>query len=145
MNAITLLKNEHEKVKKQLTHIESILSQPEDKKLLFSALCADIIRHEQMEHTVWYPHFNNNKKLDQTVSHLISEEKHAENSIDKFKTLKTENEWDEMFLKFKNEVEHHANEEETKLFPHVIKLFTTEELDEIGNEMKEFNEGVLTK
>jgi hemerythrin superfamily protein len=108
------------------------------KKRRFKALCQDLLRHETMEHKVWYPNFKNNKKIKSEVKHLLSEEKHAEMAIKKFKTIKTPKEWDTHFAKFKKAVENHAREEEKKLFPNVRKILDKLELMEIGKQMQRF-------
>jgi hemerythrin superfamily protein len=81
-----------------------------------------------------------NEKLDETVKHLITEEKTAAKEIKEFKGIDQEDKWEEKFLKFKKAVEQHAHEEETKLFPKVEKILNEDELEEIGTEMREFKE-----
>jgi hemerythrin superfamily protein len=138
MDAITFLLKEHDKVRKTFAEINDESHRDETKKEMFNALCQDLIRHETMEQKVWYPHFKNNEKLDDTVKHLITEEKSAANTIKEFEKIKTEPEWEEKFLKFKKDVEHHASEEEHKLFPVVKKILDEVELEKIGKEMQEF-------
>jgi hypothetical protein len=91
-----------------------------------------------MEQEVWYPHFKN--KLSDKVKHLVTEEKHAEKAIDKLDALKIEQAWEENFLKFKDDVEHHAREEENNLFPEVQSLLSDKELEIIGMKMREYKE-----
>uniref|UniRef100_UPI0003698E9B hemerythrin domain-containing protein n=1 Tax=Legionella tunisiensis TaxID=1034944 RepID=UPI0003698E9B len=91
----------------------------------FENLCHDLIRHEAMEHKVWYPCLKDNEKLDSTVKHLLTEEKSAEEAIKEFDDIKTQQEWEKKFARFKNNVIRHAEEEENKLFPQVkIYLIT---------------------
>jgi hemerythrin superfamily protein len=143
MNAIDFLINEHEKVKINLAKI-SDTNHTEDARLkLFTDLCKDLLRHETMEHTVWYPHFKNNPKLSRTVKHLLKEENHAEKAIKSFPNIKNFNEWEAKFAKFKSDVEAHAKEEETLLFPEVKKLLSEEDLLKIGKAMANFKRDVL--
>jgi hypothetical protein len=136
MNAILFLINEHEKVKHILADICDKSHKEETKLKIFHELAHHLIRHETMEQKIWYPHFKD--KLEDTVKHLISEEKSAAQAIIELEKIKNQNMWDEKFLKFKNDVEHHASEEEHKLFPNVKKILTEEELEKIGKEMYEF-------
>lgn len=140
MNAIEFLLKEHDKVRRTFAEIDSDSHKTETKKKMFDALCADLLRHETMEHKVWYPHFKNNDKVDDTVKHLVKEEKHAENAIKQFDNVKTEEEWLQKFKKFKSDVEHHAHEEESKLFPKIKSLFSEAELEKIGKEMYAFKQ-----
>jgi hemerythrin superfamily protein len=136
MNAIKFLINEHHHVRVLLKDIGDKSHRGETKKKMFDQLSRDLIRHESMEQHVWYPRFKNSEKIDDTVKHLITEENKAELAIKSFENIKTEAAWDKKFAEFKKEVEHHAAEEEEKLFPKIEHLLTVEELEEIGKEME---------
>lgn len=136
MNAIDFLVKEHNRVRKMLRTICDESHQYATQKKQFLLLSQDLIRHETMEHEVWYPHFK--EKLPETVKHLLTEEKHAEKAIKKMSDLKTEDAWKENLLKFKTAVEHHAKEEEEELFPEVAKILSEKELEKIGLEMFDF-------
>lgn len=138
MNAINFLINEHNKVRKILTDLSHSAHHAAAKNEIFDNLCHELLRHEAMEHKVWYPHFRNNIKLDKTVKHLLTEEKHAEKAIAEFNKIRTQNEWEKKFTEFKKAIEKHANEEEDKLFPNVEKILDEELLERIGEEMQEF-------
>ncbi|MFT4059109.1 MAG: hemerythrin domain-containing protein [Legionella sp.] len=142
MNAIEFLIKEHDKVRTTLDDIANGSHHFDTQKKRFELLIHDLIRHEKMEYTVWYPHFKN--EVPDTVKHLLKEEKSAEKEIKKIDGLKTEAAWKEHFIKFKQDVEHHAQEEEKKLFPEVKKILTEKQLLEIGLSMlvfkKEYSE-----
>lgn len=138
MNAIQFLIKEHDHVRRILGEIEDDSHRDKTKRKMFDELCDDLLRHETMEHKVWYPHFNKNEKIDDTVRHLLSEEQHAEKAINQFKRIKNQAEWDEKFQQFKKDVEHHASEEEEKLFPKVKTILSEKELEMIGKKMWAF-------
>jgi iron-sulfur cluster repair protein YtfE (RIC family) len=137
MNAITFLRKEHEKIRQSLTEI-SHASQPDMMKKKFQALSQELMMHETMEQKIWYPRFKSHPNLDETIKHLILEEQHAEKKLKALEASKTDAEWKEKFTKLKQEIEHHAAEEEKKLFPHIEKILGKGELEEIGEEMQEF-------
>lgn len=136
MNAIDFLIKEHNKVRKLLTDIDEQPHHYETKRKMFELVSADLMRHESMEQTLWYPCFKS--KLPETVKHLVTEENFAEKAIKKLEALKTEDVWEKYFSKFKDDVEHHADEEESDLFPEVQKLLSESELEQIGKKMYEF-------
>lgn len=138
MNAIDFLIREHDKVRQTLLDITDKSHREETRMKMFHGLCQDLIRHETMEHKVWYPHFRNDRRLSETVQHLLHEEEGAEKAIKQFAQINTPDAWEEQFSKFKNAVENHAREEELDLFPQVEKLFSKEELEKIGREMYQF-------
>lgn len=143
MNAIDFLKKEHEKVKKTLAEISEESHRQETKLKMFSTLCSELIRHETMEHQVWYPHFK--ERLSKEVQHLIKEEKSAEKAIAQFSQVKDESTWEIKFEKFKKDVLHHAEEEEQELFPEVAKLLSDNELEKIGLDMHQFKQEYTEK
>jgi len=143
MNAITFLIKEHRRFRKNLAIISEQTTNYNAKKRMFADFCKDLIIHEAMEQIVWYPYFKNNKKLKSEVKHLLSEEKHADNAIKKLSNLKTKEAWEEKFLDFKNDVEHHANEEEEKLFPNVKEILEEAKLEQIGKELQKFKNSLI--
>lgn len=140
MNAIDFLIKEHNHVREILSEISNNSAHSETQKKLFSSLCKDLIRHEEMEHQVWYPHFKNDSRLSQEVKHLLSEEKHAENALKQFDDIHLQKEWERKFSKLKDEVEKHAREEEQQLFPEVKKILSNEDLEQIGLDMSQFKQ-----
>ncbi|KTC99508.1 hemerythrin domain-containing protein [Legionella erythra] len=138
MNAIDFLIKEHNRVRKMLADINDASHREETRRKLFAVLSQDLIRHEKMEHTVWYPHFKD--RLDDTVKHLVSEEKGAERAIRQLDETATAATWEEKFSKFKKDVEHHATEEEQILFPKVKTLLSEDELEKIGQQMFHFKQ-----
>ena len=136
MNAIEFLIKEHNKVRELLSNIDDETHRYETKRKMFDGLAEDLVRHETMEHDVWYPHFKN--QLPDAVRHLVTEEKIAEKAIHKLNEMQTESAWEEQFIKFKRDVEHHAKEEEDDLFPEVKRILSEPELEKIGLKMYEF-------
>ena len=140
MNAIEFLIKEHNKVRTMFEEIEGSSKGFESKLDLFNTMCDDLLRHETMEHKIWYPHFKNDSRLKDDVKHLLREENDAEKAIKKLNDIEDEKAWEQQFAQFKKEVQHHANEEEEKLFPEVKQILDEAKLLKIGKEMKEFKE-----
>lgn len=136
MNAIEFLTEEHNKVRQMLSSIEENKKPHTVKVKLFDILADNLLRHEKMEHQLWYPHFRD--KLPKTVQHLLTDEKGAEKAIKKLEGLDNEQIWDQTFAKFKKDVEQHAQEEEENLFPEVRHILSVTELKKIGKEMRQF-------
>lgn len=137
MNAISFLINEHNRFRKTFNDISETSHRDETKRKMLSDLCKDLVRHETMEQNLWYPHFKDKDEFKDIVKHLVSEEKTAAGVIKDLEKAKSQKEWQEKFLKLKHDVEHHANEEETKLFPRVKNFLSEKKLEEIGKEMSE--------
>lgn len=136
MNAIEFLIYEHDKMRKKLSEINNNSHNFETRRKMFDGLCQDLMIHERVEEEKWYPHFKN--KLSSRVKHLINEEQHVAKEINNFSAIHDEKVWHDKYVKFKKAVEHHADEEEIKLFSEVNKLLTETQLDEIGKELREY-------
>lgn len=141
MNAIDFLIKEHNHVRALLADLLNPSHRFDTRQKLFSELSQDLLRHEEMEHTVWYPQFKN--KVPDTVKHLLKEEHHAEREIKKINELKTEEAWLNHIIQFSKDVNHHANEEEDNLFPEVKNILTEQELEQIGKQMHHFKKEYL--
>lgn len=139
MNAINFLKNEHKKIK---TCFKKIKEEANFKKQCeeFKPFSQMLLRHEKMEQTLWYPVLEkfNIKYVNKVVDHLISEEKDAKKLIQEMMNLKSDRVWKSKFITLNTDVEHHATEGETKLFPTAAKLLPKEILEEIGKKMDEY-------
>ncbi len=138
MNAIKFLITEHDRVRKMLSDIDQDSHRSETKRKLFDELLQELLRHEKMEQTVWYPFLRVNKTLTDLIPHLISEEKSASKAMKAIEKITSQADWEEKFSEFRSDVEHHAKEEETKLFPHVENILSKDELEKIGKEMLQF-------
>ncbi|WP_298627614.1 hemerythrin domain-containing protein [uncultured Legionella sp.] len=136
MNAIDFLIKEHNHVRNLLVDVLNPSHRFDTRQKIFADLSSDLLRHETMEHTVWYPHFKS--KVPDTVKHLLKEEQHAEREIKKINELKSEDAWLTHLMKFSEDVEHHAREEEGKLFPEVKAILSEQELEQIGKQMQHF-------
>ena len=143
MNAIQFLISEHNKVRLALAEIENPVNSFETRRKLFEKLSHEIIAHEKVEEKKWYPHFSD--ILDSRVNHLVNDAKYAANEIEKFKHISDEKAWNDKFVNFKKAVEHHAAEEEIKLFPVVEQLLDQDQLDKIGVELMEYKNYLINE
>jgi hemerythrin superfamily protein len=137
MDAITFLKQEHNRFKKTLAAILK-LSDPKKVKLKFKALSQDLLRHESMEEKTWYPVLRKNADLRSIIKHLVSEEKSAGKAIKSLLKAEVGLLWKLRFYKLKHDIEHHAKEEEQGLFPKARQVLTKTQLKALGAKMRKF-------
>ena len=149
MDAITLLKEDHQKVKKLMGELEKTTERGvKTREELFTKLVSELTVHEKIEEQIFYPRVKE-QATTKKVEELIAESYEEHHFVD---TVKAElqdtpfeaEEWAAKFKVMKENVEHHAfEEEEEKLFPKVQKIFSTDELDEMGTEMEELKQELL--
>lgn len=136
LDAIALLKQDHEKVRTLLGSLERATG-PRRAKLL-AQIDRELKVHTTIEEEIFYPAFREaaTKKDDQVMVYEAVQEHHmvdlalpeageGENNEDLRAKAKV----------VKELVEHHADEEEDDMFPRARKLFGREELRALGERM----------
>ncbi len=149
MDAITLLEQDHQKVKKLMGEIEKTTERgAKTREQLFTKLVEELTVHEKIEEQIFYPEVKEratSKKLEDLVTE--SYEEHHFVDIVKAEIEKTPLESEEWAAKFKvmmENIEHHAfEEEEGKMFPKVRKAFNKAELEDMGTRMAELKEQLM--
>lgn len=140
MNAIDLLKADHEKVKAILTQLSESTDRAVKKRTdLLDKLEMEISIHTQLEEQVLYPAFKAAGGKDEAEMYYEAKEEHR--TVDSLvlpdlkSTDPTTPEFAGRVKVVKELLEHHIEEEETDMFPKAKKLLGKEKLDELGEEM----------
>ena len=137
MDALELLKQDHEKVKELFEEAEESQDQKE-KTRIFSEIQAELETHARIEETVFYPAMEQHDELKDMVLESIEEHRQIKTLLKEIDGLKADSEKFEPKLKVLMEnVEHHAEEEEEgKMFPKVREICSQEDLDNLGEELE---------
>ena len=150
MDALTLLEQDHQKVKKLMSEIEKTTERGiKTREQLFNKLVEELTIHEKIEEQIFYPEVKEratSKQLEELVTE--SYEEHHFVDLVKAEIENTPFEAEEWAAKFKvmmENIEHHAfEEEEGKMFPKVRKVFSKSELEDMGTEMSELKEQLMS-
>ena len=142
MNAIDLLKADHEKVKAILTQLSESTDRAVKKRTdLLDKLEMEISIHTQLEEQILYPAFKAAGGKDEAEMYYEAKEEHR--TVDSLvlpdlkKTDPTTPEFAGRVKVVKELLEHHIEEEETEMFPQAKKLLGKEKLDQLGEQMLE--------
>ena len=137
MNALELLKTDHQKVKELLKTAEGGKNEKQQKQL-FDQIKAELETHAHIEETIFYPAVAKNEELKDMVLESLEEHKQVKTLLREMENLSSDSEKFEPKLKVLMEnVEHHAvEEEEGKMFPKVRKFMKPAELEELGQELQ---------
>ncbi len=149
MDALTLLEQDHQKVKKLMGEIEKTTERGiKTREQLFNKLVAELTVHEKIEEQIFYPEVMEratSKQLEELVTE--SYEEHHVVDIVKAEIETTPFEAEEWAAKFKvmmENIEHHAfEEEEGKMFPKVRRALGKDELEDMGTRMQELTEQLM--
>ena len=142
MDALSLLKLDHDKVKGVITQIEETTARATKKREeLFQGLVDDLTVHERIEEEIFYPTVGKHEKAKDIVLESYVEHEVVDDLTDEISTLEADDDkWLPTFKVFKENLEHHITEEEDELFPKVREIFSKEELQEIGGQMAALKE-----
>jgi iron-sulfur cluster repair protein YtfE (RIC family) len=139
MNAIDLILSEHKRIKHLLSiSYEMAKGMPSKRKTIITNLGKELVLHETMEQKIWYPYLDVSA-YKKTITHLKKEEKSASKAINKLKKMNANSDaWIKGLKKLKDDVLHHAKDEESKLLPKVKENISPKLLKLIGDEMQAF-------
>ena len=142
MDALSLLKQDHDKVKEVITRIEETTARTTKKREeLFQGLVDDLTVHERIEEEIFYPTVGKHEKAKDIVLESYVEHDVVDDLTDEISTLEAADEkWLPTFKVFKENLEHHIKEEEDELFPKVREIFSKEELQDMGGQMAALKE-----
>ena len=137
MDALELLKEDHQKVKELFEEAEGAEDEKEKRKL-FDEIQTELETHARIEESVFYPAMEKREELKDMVLESIEEHKQVKTLLREIDNLKADSEKFEPKLKVLMEnVEHHAEEEEEgKMFPKVRQLFSQQDLESLGQELE---------
>ena len=143
MDALTLLEQDHQKVKKIMGELEKTTERGvKTRQELFTKLEQELVVHEKIEEQIFYPRVKEQattKKLEEIVTESFEEHHFVNVVMAEIKQTPFEaEEWAAKFSVMKENIEHHAfEEEEGEMFPKVRKIFSKTELEDMGAEMEE--------
>ena len=139
MDVIKLLKQDHQKVKKILEELEETTERATTKRQqLFAEVQSELRLHELVEEEIVYPAFREQSKLKDIVLEGYEEHHVVDLIMDEIAGEPvTDETWAAKVKVMKENVEHHVEEEEDKMFPQARKLFAEEELEKLGEHVEQ--------
>ncbi len=150
MNAIDLLKADHEKVKAILTQLSESTDRALKKRSdLLGKLEMEISIHTRLEEEILYPAFKEAGSKEQDVMYFEAKEEHRTVDSLVLPDLKLTDPGTPEFAGrvkvVKELLEHHIEEEETEMFPQAKKLLGKAKLDELGQQMEKMKADHMKK
>ena len=139
MDVIKLLKQDHQKVKKMLEELDETTERATTKRQqLFAEVQSELRLHELVEEEIVYPAFREQSKLKDIVLEGYEEHHVVDLIMDEIAGEPvTDETWAAKVKVMKENVEHHVEEEEDKMFPQARKLFAEEELEKLGEQVEQ--------
>jgi hemerythrin superfamily protein len=141
MDAITLLTDDHKKVRALLTELADTTNRAEKTRAeLLAKIAKELEVHTTIEEEIFYPAFKEagQKSDDNKMFFEAMEEHRAAGDLvlpDLLKTNVTSDQFGGRAKVLKELVEHHADEEEKEMFPRARTLLGKEALVELGERL----------
>mgnify|MGYP000023488886 CR=1 FL=1 len=138
MSIYTYLKNDHKKILKLLQRIEDEgPEESESRTDLFNELKEVLLIHEHAEEEAFYKPLKENSNLDEELDENEEEHEETENLLQQLTDPGLVGEdWYDVFLELKSEMEAHIEEEEDELFEKARGVFSTNDAQDLEDDMK---------
>ena len=138
MDAISLLKADHDKMKKLLNELETTTERGvKTRTELFATIKGELMVHEAIEEEIFYPELKRHPKAKDIVLEGYEEHHVVDLLMGELEALDVSDEtWGAKALVMKENVEHHMEEEEGDMFKKARQVFDKAELEELGERME---------
>ncbi|HAS10111.1 MAG TPA: hemerythrin [Acidimicrobiaceae bacterium] len=139
MDAITLLTTDHDEVRDLFEQFRTA-EEAEDKarmKELQKEIFSELETHTRIEEDIFYPAVRDTdeEELAETVDEGVQEHHVVKVLMREIEDVSGDDTFIAKMKVLMENVEHHAEEEETDMFPDLRKRMSQERLDELGAEM----------
>jgi hypothetical protein len=137
MEALSLLKEDHGKVKKMLKDLDSTTERGvKTREQLFNRIKRELKIHEAIEEEIFYPALKDHPKTRELTLEAYEEHHVVDLVMAEIETVPFDHEtWGAKFTVMKENVEHHIEEEEGEMFKQAKQVFDQDELSQLGESM----------
>jgi len=138
MDALKLLKTDHDKVKKLLADLEETTERGvKTRQELFATIKGELTIHEVIEEEIFYPELKSHPKAKEIVLEGYEEHDVVDTLMGELEETPVDDEtWGPKAKVMKENVEHHIEEEEGDMFKAARQVFDDQELEDLGARME---------
>ena len=137
MNAITLLENDHSKVRRLLDDLEPTTERAvKTRQELFERLKSELSVHEIIEEEIFYPTLKQHPRAKEIVLEGYEEHDVVDTLMGELSAMSVEDEtWGAKASVMIENIRHHIEEEEGEMFTKARQVFDRDELNDLGERM----------
>jgi hemerythrin-like domain-containing protein len=137
MNALELLKDDHDRIKPLLNQLKETTERAEKTRgELFSRLKEELTVHEIIEEEIFYPALKEHPKAREIVLEGYEEHDVVSRLMGELDGMDaTDERFGPKAKVMAENIEHHIEEEEGEMFEQARQIFEAVELDELGERM----------
>ena len=139
MDAIALLKRDHEKVRGLLDELEPTTERATKTRTeLFDKIKSELTVHEIIEEEIFYPTLKQHPKAREIVLEGYEEHGVVDDVMGDLEGLSVEDEtWGAKAKVMIENLRHHIEEEEGEMFPKARQVLDRDELEQLGKAMEQ--------
>ena len=139
MDALTLLKDDHQKMRKLLDELETTTERGvKTREDLYARIKSELTVHEIIEEEIFYPALKAHPKAKDIVLEAYEEHHVVDTVMAELDRLPVDDEtWGAKAKVMQENVEHHMGEEEGEMFQKARQVFDRDELDDLGTRLEE--------
>ena len=139
MDALSLLKDDHDKMRRLLNDLEGTTERGvKTREELFSKIKGELTIHEIIEEEIFYPALKEHPRAKEIVLEGYEEHHVVDTVMAELEGLSVDDEtWGAKATVMKENVEHHMEEEEGEMFRKARQVFERDELEELGARMEQ--------
>ena len=138
MDALKLLKEDHDNVKKLLERLESTTERGvKTREELFMKIKDELTVHEAIEEEIFYPALKQHAQAKEIVLEAYEEHNVVDTIVGELERTPFDDEtWGAKATVMKENLEHHIEEEEGEMFKQARDIFDKQMLESLGDEMR---------
>jgi hemerythrin-like domain-containing protein len=138
MDALTLLRKDHDKVKSMLRELEPTTERAvKTRSELFQRIKDELTVHEIIEEEIFYPTLKQHPKAKDIVLEGYEEHNVVDTLMKELEATPVDDEtWGAKAKVMIENIEHHIEEEEGEMFEKARQVFDREELEQLGGVME---------
>ena len=139
MDALSLLKEDHGKVRKLLAELEKTTERGvKTRTELFATIKGELAVHETIEEEIFYPELKAHPKAKDIVLEGFEEHHVVDVLMGELEAMDVDDEnWGAKAIVMKENIEHHIEEEEGEMFKTARQVFDRDELEALGRRMEQ--------
>jgi hemerythrin-like domain-containing protein len=139
MDALALLKKDHDAVKKLLKDLEDTTERAvKTREEMFGRLKFALTVHEQMEEAILYPALKQHAEAKDIVLEAYEEHDVVDKVLSDLETTPFDDEsWHAKLKVMSENLHHHIEEEEQEMFEQARKVFDRDVLASLGQQMQD--------
>jgi hemerythrin-like domain-containing protein len=137
MDALSLLKDDHDRVKKMLEELDATTERATKTRTeMLAKLKQELTIHEAIEEEIFYPALKEHAEAKEIVLEAYEEHDVVDTIMTEIEQTPVEDErWGAKLTVMKENLEHHIDEEEGEMFKQARQIFDEDALVALGEQM----------